>query len=395
MSTPLQKAKLSKTNKNSGKKLTKKKLDKNKRNSSKVLHSADENFTLTEKVSDPPKNEEIKGGKIPIPPPPPLPKIHTSVAIAPEANTKPRTATDELNNNQQSTYSTHIETQTEKEQQNLQQSSHLQPHVAPSVTTLNSAGAGQALSRWCAWRKQVNDQLSSHILSQNKKQDKFGTRLDQLEANFTEGDLQSIHEHAQNAPPPVTSLDGLSYVVYGIPRAQMRSKSQETASKQPWRKQAAGKYILNSSYQRIEEKPLVKSMVSKFNSENETRRSTPALLLASENLFLQTKTPSNIARYLPTSKSHPNLDSNPAKSPKPAKRNEQEPKKKEKQKKRNVADRLQEHKALVQERRESEDASCTSADRARPPVVGGVPTILSGLRPYDMQQLRRVGLGKR
>ena len=80
------------------------------------------------------------------------------------------------------------------------------------------------ISEWLSWRMKVNDRLSSFVMrAPRADRDRDAQRrlpVHDLPSNMTAETLNSILSHADSNEHPATSLDHVSYMIYGVPRVQ-------------------------------------------------------------------------------------------------------------------------------------------------------------------------------
>lgn len=338
---------------------------------------------------------DVTRGMSVIPVAPPLPKLlvggkqHEPNTTGSYDSDACATATPTAKNR---TYSTHIQPQNTplKTHQPAGTAAAARKESIYCTKILERARTPDDMRKWREWRTNINAQLSTHVLTTPAQRQHSKQTMTAFPNDFTEDNINAILMHSIKEDEPVTSLDKLSYMIYGIPRANTRVHNDR---KPPWKRHPVGKYMLNSTYCRpvpAEQKvlntvgtdtcksvPIVPTVMTQMSSAKQG---------TGENLFMQTNTPSNIPRYLPTNssqptKDHQNNNKQHVMSPIAV------------QTVLEASSKLQRYPRRGQRTAYPEPHSPEQlAVRPRPPVPGAVPTILSGLQPYNMTQLRHVSI---
>ena len=80
------------------------------------------------------------------------------------------------------------------------------------------------MREWLNWRVKVNEQLTSYVLK--GKEDAGNLQINAFPGNIKDECLNAIFYHAHRQESPETSLDNLSYITYGLPRVRLTHGQQ-------------------------------------------------------------------------------------------------------------------------------------------------------------------------
>ncbi|KAK2153470.1 hypothetical protein LSH36_296g04054 [Paralvinella palmiformis] len=107
-------------------------------------------------------------------------------------------------------------------------------HDVENRSAASRTRSSNDISEWLSWRMKVNDRLSSFVMRlASSGGDNRHRRLPvhDLPSNLTEETLASILSHADSWDQPSTSLDQVSYMIYGVPRVHTGQNKQVKRSK--------------------------------------------------------------------------------------------------------------------------------------------------------------------
>ena len=283
---------------------------------------------------------------VPPPPPPPPPPPYPPPPAQPPANGN---KANQIKRNSQLPNKENGRPIKKHNKQNENRASHPRNRTAGDVR------------RWLHWRQDVNEHLASYVLSNNDTQ-RDTTSLANFPKDFTAESIDAILHHAYTKENPKSSLDKLSYMIYGVPRICLSGRSKEYCMK----------FTHDSSYAEsfsdegqcpLSHQAANKNGISRCSSQISGGRLPRQEVKG--NLFIQTNPPSNIQRFLP------------------------EPRYQGPNERHEASNRVSRSSSRSYATYHPEPHSPMSS-RGKPPVVGAVPTLLSGLQPYEMAQLKPV-----
>ena len=318
--------------------------------------------------------------RIPTPPPPPPPLSESKRKSLLEYSTK----------NQSNTNKGMVKSQDQKPDREIIHSLTPPPQQEqitqePEVIRENSASrmrTKEDLRKWHEWRVSINDQLVSYTMSDKQRHQSQASPVTTFPDDFTEDSISAILTHANKIEKPRSTLDKLSYMIYGIPRVSLSNHPKHNIRHD----KVSQSDVENNNFILQQHKP-------NDGRNQETQSSIKSK--SSENLFIQTNPASNIHRYLPSKASKPEH-------------------KRHHRKLRNVNEEYHHYvdrvtpidrttpmeyvkKPVLYPRFPAPEHSYVppQSSKMKPPIPGAVPTILSGLQPYDMGRLRHVSRGSR